>query len=247
MAAATLQAEKAEGVIAQVKDDEIRTRFNQELATLRADSQSRRFHVVVFGTGSSGKTSLINALLGRDVGRVEATIGTTRAGEAFTHELKGVDGTVLLTDTPGMSEVGHAGAEREAEARDLAVRADLLLFVVDHDLLRSEFDPMVALIRQGKRSIVTLNKVDRLLDEDRDAILDKLRERLTGLVPAGDVVTVAARPRPVPVRIQAADGSTTTVLETEPPDIEPLRRRIAALLSREGTPSAPGTCSSGHT
>lgn len=234
VAAATLQAEKAEGVVAQVKDEEARARLGRELAELRADGQARRFHVVVFGTGSSGKTSLINALLGRDVGRVEATIGTTRAGEAFTHEVRGVDGTVLLTDTPGMSEIGDAGAGREAEARDLAVRADLLLFVVDHDLLRSEFDPMAALIRQGKRSIVVLNKVDRLLDEDRDAILAKLRERLAGLVPAGDIVTVAAHPRPVPVRVRGADGSTTTVLEAEPPDVEPLRARIGALLAREG-------------
>ncbi len=232
--AAELQAEKAEGVIAQVKDDDARTRFSRELATLRADRVARRFHVVVFGTGSSGKTSLINALLGRDVGRVEATIGTTKGGEAFTHEIQGVDGTVLLTDTPGLSEVGEGGAEREAEARDLAVRADLLLFVVDDDLLRSEFDPMSALIREGKRSIVVFNKVDRLLDADRDAILAKLRERLTGLIPPGDVVSISAKPRPIPVRVQNSDGTVTTVLETEPPDIAPLQKRIKAVLDREG-------------
>ena len=234
VAAARLQAEKAEGVILQVKSEEVRTRFQRDLATLRADSAAKRFHVVIFGTGSSGKTSLINALLGREVGRVAATIGTTQAGEVFNHELKGVDGTVLLTDTPGLSEVGSGGAEREATARDLAVRADLLLFVVDHDLIRSEFEPMAALIRQGKRSIVVLNKVDRLLDVDRDAILGKLRERLVGLVAPEDVVAIAARPRPIPVRIQAADGAVTTVLEAEPPDIAPLRKRIAALLAREG-------------
>ena len=234
VAAARVQAEKAEGVIAQVKSEEVRTRFRRELATLQADSAAKRFHVVIFGTGSAGKTSLINALLGRDVGRVEATIGTTRAGEVHTHELKGVDGTVLLTDTPGLSEVGSGGAEREAEARDLAVRADLLLFVVDHDLIRSEFEPISALIEQGKRSIVILNKVDRLVDADREAILAKLRERLVGLVPPEDVVAVAARPRPIPVRVQNGDGTITTVLETEEPDVAPLRVRIAALLAREG-------------
>ena len=41
---------------------------------------------------------------------------------------------------------------------------------------------MAALARQGKRSIVALNKKDRLLDADREAILAKLRERLAGLV-----------------------------------------------------------------
>ena len=74
---------------------------------------------------------------------------------------------------------------REGEARDLAARADLLLFVVDHDLIRSEYEPLVALARQGKRSIVVLNKQDRLRRADRDAILAKLRERLAGIVPRG--------------------------------------------------------------
>ena len=234
VAAADVQTEKAEEVVKQVRDETVQTRLRAEMAELRADRQVRRFHVVVFGTGSAGKTSLINALLGRTVGRTEATIGTTQGGEAFTYELEDVDGTVLLTDTPGLSEIGEGGAGREAEARDLAARADLLLFVLDHDLIRSEFEPMAALLRQGKRSIVALNKKDRLLDADREAILAKLRERLAGLIAPADVIAVSASPRPMPVRIQGADGSVTTVLEAEAPDIEALRDRIGAVLEREG-------------
>ncbi|MGE5756803.1 MAG: YcjF family protein [Planctomycetaceae bacterium] len=232
--AAEVQAERAEGVIAQVKDEGARGRLERELAALRADRQQRRFHVVVFGTVSAGKTSLINALLGRHVGKTEAVMGTTRHGETHTRSVEGVEGTVLLTDTPGLSEIGHAGALREGEARDLATKADLLLFVVDHDLIRSEYEPLVSLARQGKRSIVVLNKQDRLLDPDRDAILDKLRERLAGIVPPADVVAVAAAPRPTPVRILQPDGSVQTVYEPEPPDIAALQGRIAAVLRREG-------------
>jgi small GTP-binding protein len=232
--AAEVQAEKAQEVIAQVKDVSARETLERELATLRADRQRRRFHVVVFGTGSAGKTSLINALLGEHVGKTEAVMGTTRRGEIFTQTIEGVEGTVLLTDTPGLAEMGHEGALREAEARDLAAKADLLLFVVDHDLIRSEYEPLVALARQGKRSIVVLNKQDRFLDTDRDAILDKLRERLAGIVPPKDVVAVAAAPRPTPVRVTQPDGSVQTVLEPEPPDISALEDRIAAVLRREG-------------
>ncbi|WP_435017143.1 YcjF family protein [Tundrisphaera sp. TA3] len=232
--AADVQAREAETIVDRVSDAEAQARFRRELAELRADRQARRFHVVVFGTGSAGKTSLINALLGREVGRTEATLGTTRAGEAFTHEIQGVDGTVFLTDTPGLSEIGDGGAAREAEARDLAARADLLLFVVDHDLIRSEYEPMVALARQGKRSILVLNKKDRLPDEDRDAILAKLRERLVGLIAPADVIAVSASPRAMPVRVRGEDGTVTTVLEAEEPDIEPLRDRIAAVLEGEG-------------
>ena len=232
--AADVQAEQAERVVDQVRDLGAKARLGREMAELKADRQARRFHVVVFGTGSAGKTSLINALIGRAVGRTEPTIGTTKGGEAFTYEVEDVNGSVFLTDTPGLSEIGDGGANREAEARDLAARADLLLFVVDQDLIRSEFDPMAALLRQGKRSIVALNKKDRLLDEDREAILAKLRERLGGLIAPADVVAVSASPRPIPVRVPGPDGSMTTVLEAEDPDIGPLRDRIAAVLESEG-------------
>ncbi|MBV8267499.1 MAG: GTP-binding protein, partial [Planctomycetaceae bacterium] len=232
--AAEVQAQEAEGVITKVRDESVRADLNAELATLRVDRERRRFHVVVFGTGSAGKTSLINALLGRDVGATEAVMGTTRHGEEHTHTLEGVEGTVLLTDTPGLSEFGRGGAMREAEARDLAARADLLLFVVDHDLIRAEYEPLTALARQGKRSIVVLNKVDRLVDQDRDAILEKLRERLTGIVPRDDVVPVAAAPRPTLVRVTQPDGSVQTVYDVEPPDLGALEDRIAAILRREG-------------
>ncbi len=232
--AAEVQAEKAEAVIAQVADEGAKVRLQNEIATLRRDREHRRFHVVVFGTGSAGKTSLINALLGQAVGKTEATMGTTRSGENHTHAIRGVDGTLLLTDTPGLSEIGEGGAAREAEARDLAARADLLLFVFDHDAVRSEFEPMAALARQGKRSIVVLNKKDRFLEEDLAAILAKLRERLAGIVAPADVVAVAAAPRPIPTRFVGSDGQAETVLEVPEPDLGDLEDRIAAILKREG-------------
>lgn len=232
--AAEVQAERAADVVAQVKDESARIDLQQELASLRDDRAVRRFHVVVFGTGSAGKTSLINALMGQHVGKTGPVMGTTLHGETHTQIIEGVDGTVILTDTPGLSEIGSGGTDREREARDLAVRADLLIFVVDHDLVRSEYEPLIALARQGKRSVVVLNKADRLRDADRDAILDKLRERVASVVAARDVVAVAAAPRPTPVRVQGADGSVTTVFETEPADVDALEERIAAVLAREG-------------
>ncbi len=232
--AASVQADQAEGVIRQLADQEAKAELNRELGEIRAGRERREFHVVVFGTGSAGKTSLINALVGREVGKTEATMGTTRRGESHTYTLQGVEGTVFLTDTPGLSEIGAGGAAREQEARELAARADLLLFVLDHDLVRTEFDPLAALVRQGKRSIVLLNKADRFPDADRDAILAKLRERLRGSVAPEDIIAGAAAPRPMPVRVRREDGTIATVLEAQPPELDALRARIAQVLRREG-------------
>jgi small GTP-binding protein len=232
--AASVQAEQAGEVIRQVTNESAKAGLDQELSDLRAGQKRREFHVVVFGTGSAGKTSLINALLGREVGKTDAVMGTTRHAENHTYTLEGVEGTVYLTDTPGLSEIGEAGSAREKEARELAARADLLVFVLDHDLIRTEYEPLAALVRQGKRSIVVLNKTDRFADSDSGAILAKLRERLHGSVPSDDIVAVAAAPRPLPVRFKRADGVTDTVFEEQQPDLDALRGRIAHVLHREG-------------
>ena len=232
--AATVQAEHAGDVIRQVANESARAGLNRELSEIQSGRNRREFHVVVFGTGSAGKTSLINALLGHHAGKTEPTIGTTQRAENHTYKLEGVEGTVFLTDTPGLSEIGEAGSEREREARDLAARADLLVFVLDHDLIRTEYEPLAALVRQGKRSIVVLNKTDRFTDTDAAAILAKLKERLRGLVPADDIVAGAAAPRPLAVRLKRTDGSTETVLEEQQPDLSALRARIGQVLSREG-------------
>lgn len=234
--AAREQARRAEVFVERVGDVRRREELSRELS--RIDEEGREetpsLHVVVFGTGSAGKTSLINALLGRHVGATEAVMGTTRHGESHTYELRGVDATVLLTDTPGLSEAGIEGTAREIEARGLAVRADLLLFVVDHDLTRSEFSALIELARLGKRSIVVLNKKDRFPEEDLAAIVAKLTERLAGVIDPADVVAVAAAPAPVPTRIRRPDGSVETVLDVEAPDIAALRTRIGEVLRREG-------------
>ena len=62
--AASVQADQAEGVIRQVKDESVKAELNRELGELRTGREHREFHVVIFGTGSAGKTSLINALPG---------------------------------------------------------------------------------------------------------------------------------------------------------------------------------------
>lgn len=234
LAQAEARVGAAAATVATVADPQARQRLEAELAQLEADRQARAIRVVVFGTGSAGKTSLINALMGQAVGAVGPTMGTTQAGATFDHTLEGRDGTLILTDTPGLSDIGAGGPERQAEALALADRADLLLLVVDHDLTRSEFEPLAELARHGKRAIVVLNKADRFPPADLAAIQARLRERLGSIVPPEDIVAVAAAPRPVPVRVQHPDGTTTTELEAEPPDLGDLDRRIATVLDREG-------------
>ena len=201
---------------------------------IAAHDPNALFQLVVLGSGPVGKTSLINALLGRTMGETAATMGTTRTGQSHTHVIDGLEGTLLLTDTPGLGGAGANGLQRELEAVELATRADLVIFLVDHDLTRADAKTIFELVRHGKRLIVTLNKKDRFTDEDRGSVMTRLRERLTGVVPAQDIVAVAAAPAPFLVRTQRPDGRSEIVMEQDPPDLNDLESRVAEVVEREG-------------
>ncbi|HLO83853.1 MAG TPA: GTP-binding protein [Nostocaceae cyanobacterium] len=223
-ASTTLQAVRQQ--VAQIQDEVTRQALLSRTKEIEANLVRGEIQVVVFGTGSAGKTSLVNAIMGRMVGQVNAPMGTTQVGETYCLRLKGLERKILITDTPGILEAGVAGTEREQLARALATEADLLLFVVDNDLRRSEYEPLQGLAEIGKRSLLVLNKTDLYTEDDREAILARLRQRVKGFIAVNDVVAIAANP-------QAVELESGDICQPEP-DIVPLLRRMAAILRAEG-------------
>ena len=212
--------------VTQIQDEVAQQALFNRSREIEANLARGELQVVVFGTGSAGKTSLVNALIGQMVGNVEATMGTTQIGETYRLQLQGLERDILITDTPGILEAGVAGTEREQLARQLATEADLLLFVVDNDLRASEYDPLQALAEIGKRSLLVFNKIDLYADEDLETILKQLRGRVHRFIAADDVVAIAASPQTVPLE-------TGEIVAPEP-EIMPIIKRLAAVLRAEG-------------
>lgn len=211
-------------------DEVARRALKSELEGVSQDFAARRYQIVVFGTGSAGKTSVINALLGRKAGETDPIVGTTRDQESHAYSLEGFEGGSLrLVDTPGLSEFGTGGAMREEKARELAAEADLLLFVVDQDLRDIEFRPLADLARIGKRSLLVLNKTDLYTTSDLQTIHQRLRERLSDVMDTDRVVLCAAAPTALIVR-----DSKGVHQETPPPDVTALAEELARILRAEG-------------
>ncbi|NBD15834.1 MAG: DUF697 domain-containing protein [Cyanobacteria bacterium] len=223
-AQANLQAVRQQ--VQQIQDEVAQQALLEKSEALAANFDRQAFQVVIFGTVSAGKTSLVNALMGRVVGEVSAPMGTTQAGETYSLQLSGIEQQILVTDTPGILEAGVMGTEREQLARELATAADLLLFVVDNDLRQSEYDPLSVLAEIGKRSLLIFNKTDLYTDEDQEVILEKLRSRTQDYIFPHDVICIAANPTPF-----HTDNGDTVQPE---PDIMPLIKRLAAVLRAEG-------------
>ncbi|WP_008316947.1 YcjF family protein [Leptolyngbya sp. PCC 6406] len=212
--------------VAQIQDQVAREALGQRAQQLSENLAQRDIRVVVFGVGSVGKTALVNRLLGQAVGEVAAPLGSTTIAATYPLRLPGVDQTLWLTDTPGLLEASAEGPGREAQVRQLATEADLLLFVIDDDLRQSEYALTRSLLAMGKRLLVVFNKADLYPEEDLAEILARVRSRFQTALDPEDVVDIAADPQPIPL----ASGGMTQM----DPDLWPLEQRLTAVLRAEG-------------
>jgi tRNA modification GTPase len=93
--------------------------------------------VVLAGRPNTGKSSLLNALAGREAAIVSSVPGTTRDAIEVTLELEGIP--VILTDTAGLRSAEDA-VEEEGIRRSRAYigQADLVIWVWSSDIEASE-------------------------------------------------------------------------------------------------------------
>ena len=159
-----------------------------------------------------------------------ANNGNTRSAMEAWDEKEA--GGVYLIDTPGLDEAG--GEDREALAREVAGRSDLVIFVLDGDITETERDALRAVLAQGRPVLVVLNKIDLYTREECEALLRSVRNKTAGLVDPEHVITAAAQPRPQTVVEGAADGSEITVQRPRDPDVNALRLKLWEILEAEG-------------
>lgn len=124
--------------------------------------------VVLAGHVNAGKSSLMNALLGRRRAIVTDMPGTTRDFIEEPVQLAGLP--VRLVDTAGLRDTGDIVEQEGVRiSRDLVAQADLVLLVVDavtglghaeRELLRQVRDQQVHGDKPGGRVLVVLNKSD---------------------------------------------------------------------------------------
>ncbi|TGD67228.1 tRNA uridine-5-carboxymethylaminomethyl(34) synthesis GTPase MnmE [Tabrizicola sp. WMC-M-20] len=166
-------------VIPEVCDivDRLLQSFSAEIEGSRSSERVRAgFEVAIVGAPNVGKSSLLNALVGRDVAITSAVAGTTRDVIEVRMDLGGLP--VTLLDTAGLreatDEVERIGVER---ARERARLADLTVLLLEPGDIASDADADI--IVWGKADLAPgPNTVSGLSGQGLDWLVEEIRTRL---------------------------------------------------------------------
>lgn len=157
---------------------------------------ANRKHIGIYGNTNSGKSSLMNKILGQDISLVSNLEGTTTDPVQKAMELIPF-GPILLIDTAGLEDKSQLGEIRVRKSLDYLKRLDFAIYVVDGKNL--DIDTYKKWKREANkyniRHMVVVNKLDRLSEDEihninnifdnplfisaiKNENLDKLKEEL---------------------------------------------------------------------
>ena len=209
-----------------------------DLNRMYEKATSGRVEIAIFGEISTGKSAMINALIGRAVAEVDVQGGWTKqiwgtSWDGSGHVIPGFEKSeVVIIDTPGINEVD--GADRAELAETTARQSDLILFVTDSDLNETEYVALVELAAVQKPLILVFNKIDLYTNEQKEKLIDVLKSRLKGIIPEDHFVLTCADPREIEYVTELPNGKEQTEWRKPEPDIDQLKTLILETLEKEG-------------
>jgi len=122
--------------------------------------RSMRIHIGVFGRTNTGKSSLINYIVGQNISIVSSLPGTTTDIVEKSMELLPL-GPVLLIDTAGINDGSEIGSLRVEKTKKVFDRVDFGLVVTSAgEWGEYEEGILSELEKRGSKPIIIINKID---------------------------------------------------------------------------------------
>jgi GTP-binding protein EngB required for normal cell division len=195
----------------------------EEIREQRRRRSSGEVFIAVYGEVSSGKSSLVQALLPDAEIESDPRAGTTTEIRHYIWRADSGD-RVVIADLPGFNLRDDTAAVEETR------RAHLVIFLCDSDLTASQAAQLDFLLSLHKPMLLALNKSDRYTTDELSALLSEL-SRKTGL-DQSDVVAIRTGGREEVVRL-LAEGPEQRGKRERQPEIAALRKAVQRHLDRD--------------
>lgn len=150
---------------------------NESLIKTNEDSGFRSGFVAIIGAPNTGKSTLLNQLLGQKVAITTPKPQTTR--QQIKGILTGENFQIVFVDTPGIHESKHLLNQVIVDwATKALADVDAVIFVVDITRRRpaTELAILDLLKHTGKPVILALNKIDLVAKETLLPIIDEMKD-----------------------------------------------------------------------
>jgi GTP-binding protein EngB required for normal cell division len=197
----------------------------RELEEKRSRSQGGKIHIAICGEVSTGKSSLVSALLPDATVASDPRAGTTTEITQYRWRAPRKDergDEIVIADLPGFN------LDENEAAREECLRAHLVLFLCEGDLTASQASQLEYLRGFDKPMVLALNKADRFSEAELEQVLQRLRER--SRLGAEDIVAISSGGME---RVSEGEAAQGAVERRRPPDIAALLQRMQAHLDRD--------------
>ena len=146
--------------------------FNQQLLRLK----EKKLRIGTYGKSGVGKSSVLNSLLKKDIFKTDIINGTTKEIQSEICNLKDQTlNSLELLDSPGFDFCNIKSLDK---VYSYINHSDLILFIVSGDLNRNELNEISSFIKDGKKIILILNKIDLFNKNELKEIIENIKFKL---------------------------------------------------------------------
>ena len=146
--------------------------FNQQLFRLK----EKKIRIGAYGKSGVGKSSVLNSLLEKDIFKTDIINGTTREIQAEEWKFKDQSlNSIELLDSPGFDFCDIKFPDKVYSSIN---HSDLILFIISGDLNRNELNEINSFIKDGKKIILILNKIDLFNKNELKEIIENIKFKL---------------------------------------------------------------------
>ncbi len=146
--------------------------FNQQLFRLK----EKKIRIGIYGKSGVGKSTVLNSLLKKEIFKTDIINGSTK--EIQTEEVTLKDSTlksIEFLDSPGFD---YCNIKFPEKIYSRINNSDLILFVVSGDINRNELNEISSFIKDGKKIIIILNKIDLYNKNELKEIIENIKFKL---------------------------------------------------------------------